>query len=363
MFPPLEEETVESREGEASHWVAATELNSYRNPDAEVLTCESLIGETAPNGVVITAEMAEAAHEYTMDVHKVSNTIGGLRKMFVEHKLYAPQIHPLNFGTCDCFIFDQERGELWVWDYKYGHDYVSEFDNWQLTNYIAGIVHLFKIDGIADQHIRVHVRIAQPRCYSAGGIIREANFLLSDFRGDFNYLSAKFHEALSPEAKTTSGPQCRHCSARHSCGTARKAASAAIDYSEHPEPQALDDEAIGIELAFLRRAADAIKYRLEGLEELADVRSRAGHSIYGHMREANKGRTHWSRPAPEVILLGKLMEVDLAKPPEAITPTQATKKLSKAGKDPSVIKAFSTYDTGSKLVAINSDKLKRRFKT
>ena len=79
----------------------------------------------------------------------------------------------------------------------------------------------------------------------------------------------------------------------------------------------------------------------------------------GWVVEQGIGREKWGKPIAEVIALGDMLEFDLRKPVDAITPNQA-KKL---GVDESVITAYSTKPrTGLNIVSDNGNKAKQVFK-
>ena len=74
---------------------------------------------------------------------------------------------------------------------------------------------------------------------------------------------------------------------------------------------------------------DAIKRltaRHSGLEEQALAQIKRGVQIPGLAVEQGVGRKQWMLPDAQVLSLGVMMGVDLAKPAAPITPTQAAAK-------------------------------------
>ena len=141
-----------------------------------------------------------------------------------------PDIHEHNWGTIDFAVV--LPGLIYITDYKHGHREVSARDNFQLIDYLAGLVHEHGIDGLADQHTQVVIRIVHPFCYTAESSVSEWRCMLSDLRPYFNQLTAKAHDAFN-NPTFTSGPWCRDCKAVLRCDTAKAAAHSLIDYAKN----------------------------------------------------------------------------------------------------------------------------------
>lgn len=349
-------------EGEASHEIAALLIERAARgydttPDDEFL------GKPASNGVLYDQDMIDCARIYVEDVIVVMRDTGIFAKgLGVEEKLTMPDIHELMFGTSDCFIYDGHRGHLYVWDYKYGHDYVDEFENWQGISYINGIISKFGITGIDEQNITVHLRIAQPRCYSAKGAIREWTFTLSDIRGHFNVLRANAAEALSPHAVTRTGSHCKHCSARHACGAALNAGNKLYEVATHPTPLDMSPDAIGVQYSIIKRALDHLTSLESAYNEQVKLLMKSGVNVPGWTTESTYGREKWV-DAESTKQMGELLGLDFTKPADLITPNQVRQLLKKSGIDEAVINGYSDRtNTGIKIVSDNGNKAKRAFK-
>ena len=232
---------------------------------------------------------------------------------------------PWGKGRVDYWSFDIETSTLHIWDYKYGHSPVEVVGNMQLVAYAAGVVRALLNDGWERLNYALH--LYQPRCIHPDGIHRVWNLTAQEFADEFALLESAAAEALGPEPRTKSGPQCRYCNARHACPTARKAAAAAIDYIDtNPTPGKLEPEGMAYELEILQRAADAIKYRLTGIEEQVKAALASGKHVPGYTLQPGQGKTDWSIPPTAVLGLGVACGIDLAKPAEPITPNQAKGK-------------------------------------
>lgn len=351
---------TEADEGEASHEIAATLINAAAV--GVTLTADNFIDKPAANGLLFTAEMFDGAKIYTDDVINVMRTtaVFGGPNFGNEFKIAAPSIHELSFGTTDQFIYDRNHGDLFIWDYKFGHDTVEAFENWQTINYLAGIIEALQIDGFVAQHTTVYVRIVQPRAFHAKGVVREWKLKAADLRPYFNILNHNAHKALSNAAEIHSGPHCKNCSARHVCPAALKAGMQLYEITRQPVPEPLSFEALGIQLAIIKRALKQLEYLESGFEEQVKNLIRSGKNIPGWMVEQSSGRETWSKPISEVIMLGELLGHNLKKPDDAITPNQARK----LGIDKDVIKLYSaTPKTGFKVVPDNLNKAKQVFKS
>lgn len=349
-----QEETDDTKEGNATHWVAASALGEYLKPLGGVILTSQYIGQIAPNGVIITEEMVEAAYEYVFDVLKTCNAYGLLQSLRIEQRTKSGIIHDLNWGTPDCSAYHSAGNTLYLWDFKYGHRYVDVYECWQLLNYA-----ILLTDGLRDT-TNIVMRIVQPRCFSAAPV-REWSITVGELRPYRNKLEMAFDEALSDNPTIKSGSHCRDCTARHACKAAHRAAEAAIDcaYNLVDGIRELDNEALGTALSILNRASDAIDLMKSGLEQDVLTRIKQGKQVPGWEAKQGKGRTIWNRPAAEIIQLGKMFDIELKKPDEAITPNQAAKK----GIDAAVITAYSqTPNTGLKLVKDDGTKAARVFK-
>lgn len=312
---PEAETTPEAAEGEAAHWAAA-EMLSGRLVD---------VGQIAPNGVVLTQEMVEGADLYYDDVVATLKPYGITPdKGQIEQQIAIPRIHPQSFGTPDYAVW-LRFGSLAVWDYKFGHRFVEVYENWQLIEYVAGLLHGLLQQGYDDRNIDVTVKIVQPRAYHRSGPIRSWSFRASDIRAHVNIASTAAHEALGPEPKQRVGPECRDCRARHACVTLQRAAMRELDEAGREQPLELPPAALGLELALLRAGIERLEARASGLEEQALAQIKRGASVPGWTVEHGAGRQRWAKPAAEVLAVGQMFGVDLARPVEPITPLQAVK--------------------------------------
>lgn len=315
-------ETQATREGNAAHWIGSECLAEWRHSNGRAAMCSEWVGKTAPNGVVIDKEMADAVQVYVSDVLHVANQHGALRGMVIEQAVSMPHIHPQNYGTLDCAIPVFEANTIYLWDYKHGHGAVEAEGNLQLIDYAAGLSQMFGIDGHADQSIKLVLRVVQPRCFDGRGPVKEWSGMLSDIRPYVNQLTAKANEAFT-NPTLTSGPHCRYCPALLPCSASRNAAYRMFDYVE--SPFVIDDMTgpdLAVERSILEKGIKIAKARLDAVEEQIRHDVANGDSSSGLTLEATSGNLGWTVEFDQIIGLGSMFGLDLDKK-QPLTPTQA----------------------------------------
>jgi hypothetical protein len=118
---------------------------------------------------------------------------------------------------------------------------------------------------------------------------------------------------------------------------------AAMAEATHVSPLVMKPAEASLELRMARRAQKLLDARVTGLEEQILATLKRGERVPGWSVVHGSGRERWSRPAAEVLAVGTMMGVDVAKPVEPITPAQARKK----GLDPGVVDAMSERPPGA----------------
>jgi len=365
LYP--QEDTDATREGEAAHWVVSTCLDSYQQPDTLVLSSQ-LLGTEAPNGVIITDEMIDAADVMIDAVLELCQADGLLRSMRVEEWVPIHKIHAENAGTPDLWIWDEKTLHLHVWDFKYGHGGVSAEENWQCIDYAAGILDKLGIDGHTEQMVKVTIYVVQPRCYDGNGSIKTWTIPAIELRPYFNKLEAAANEALGPNPICRSGTHCKYCPAIHACVSARQSAHAVVDFVHSAVPDDLTDAGLSFELQLLEAAKGALENRLKAAQAESMARLSRGNIINGYGVEQGKGNRKFDAPIDELQMLGDLIGIKLLDDPKPITPAEFDKRLKKINKDratpidPSVINSYiSTPATGTKLVKVADSKAHKVF--
>lgn len=319
-----EDSTPASMEGEAAHWAGAELI-----ADNQVV-----VGQVAPNGYVLDDEMIQGATLYAETVNSIEGDL------FVERTIRMPYIHEHCWGTPDVYAVSNGGFKLTILDFKYGHGHVDVFENWQLITYSAGLTGV--LNGLDDQHTEVEFIIVQPRSYQTGGPVRRWTVRASDLRPYYNKLRAAAEKIFAGSPTATVGKHCTHCPGRHACNALQSAALQIADVSMMGTPIDLPPHALGLELRNLRRAAKLLDARISGLESQAEAMLKRGDMVPFFSLVQDYGRLRWTMPTDAIIAIGDAMGVNLRKPVEPITPTQAKTLI-----DESVIKIYSERPRGS----------------
>lgn len=343
---PEPEDSEKSAQGTGAHWGLA-ELIFGRQID---------IGLVAPNGVTIDPEMFEKVGEVfdylSVRIDEMNPTIWQCETM-----VRIPRVHADNWGTPDFWAY--KPGHLFIADFKYGHEFVEVFENWQLMDYACGIIDQLGLNGHADQSLQIEFVIMQPRSYHHDGPIRTWKTTAAFIRQYFNILTDRAELAMRPDAQVTPGDWCKHCSASHACRALQTSAMQAVDKAAESIPFELDNVQLGYELRAVQRAIAMLQYRENGLVEQGKNAIRSGKVVPFYQLQPSMGRVVWNKPVPEVVAMGQLFNADLKKPDSLITPAQA-KALKKI--DPSLIDAFSVQPKGEpKFVPIEDIQVRKAF--
>lgn len=309
-------------EGTAGHEVAADILKAIASPSSGgPRSALSYVGHVASNGVVIDRSVAEAVAEYERDVSGVLHRLGNAQALRVEESVEV--IPGVLGGTPDAWIYDNKSNELIVWDLKLGHNPVEAFENWQLLGYLMGLLNKIQITGLADQYLKVSLRIVQPRAPHRLGVVRRWDFIASEARGYFNLIADRCQQVITTDAsRTVAGSQCLFCSARAHCETLQKSGAKAIEFSGSAQSIPVDYAAAAVELDLVDRAIELLKSRRSGLREAVEYALKSGTQIREFVLEPKFGRDVWTVPDDDLFIIGDSVGIDLrvVKP---LTPTQA----------------------------------------
>lgn len=310
---PEAEKSAHSMEGDAAHWVAAERIFGRIIEE----------GRVAPNDVVVSRAMVEGAQTY---YESIEDTLApyGLRpeQGAVEVAVGTPAVHERNFGTPDYRIWlpTSPRMTLAIWDYKFGYRVVEVVMNPQLAEYASGCISQTRL---SDLQVRVVSTIVQPRAYHSQGPVRSWAFDAEDMRGLINIGHMQMEEALRPNPKGSTGSECLDCNGRHACALFQRSAQKALVESGRATPHLLSPAALSAELTIIRQSRKILEAREEALKVQALTSIKGGGLVPGYAVEHSPGRQRWKFPAAQVIAAAKLLNVDISKPPEALTPLQA----------------------------------------
>lgn len=352
--------TKATDEGNAQHWVAEQCLRQGIAPGY-------FIGHTAPNGIVITDEMVDAVRVVVDDVIEICKKYNARQLLVLEHVVFMPEIHPTDcWGTLDAALDLRPLGVpiIYLWDFKFGHGIVYAKENLQAVSYLEGLRNELGIDGAEDQLITVHVRIVQPNAFRSTGPIDEWVIKLSDIRGHVNKLHTQAMEA-DTNPQMCAGKHCHYCSAVTRCPSAKQATYSLIDRGKQPlNIETYNNLDLAIEYSNLQEGLTLVKARFEAIEAELENRIKSGGTGTGYSIETGSGRSKWTIPVQQAVMIGKQFGVDLSKE-DVKTPTQAAQLVPVEMRDQfkEVLKSVTIRHAGSaKLVPSGEGRLSRAFK-
>lgn len=349
---PETSDGLEAREGTAAHWYVSETLSG------RVVT----EGMLAPNGEPITGEMVDCAVDVIADVRDTLAANPGA-ELWVESRLYMPVVDPQNWGTPDYVVVNRATQTVFVWDFKYGHGFVDAVENWQLLDYLVGV--LSQVAGAPQYWTgwKAVLTVAQPRNYHPLGSLREwrvtGEKLAAHYLPRFKQSAA---ESLADAPVATTGDHCRYCPARHACAALLASGQLSVDVSRQSAPVELSPAALGLELRQIEDAIKRLEARQTGLEAQALGLIRAGGQVPHYGTEHAIGREKWIKPPADVFLLGTVLGANLRKPESPVTPKQARDALAKIGVDGSVIATYAEKPRGGlRLVRVKDSAARLAF--
>lgn len=308
---PIDDPSPKRADGTAAAWVAAQVLRG------EAVT----LGQMAPNGVAVTAEMLDGADLYADAVRAVLAP----EDMHIEEHLRAPSIHAEAVGDADVWGVARNTGILHVFEYKFGHRYVDEFENWQGAGYAIAAMDLL-LNEYDEQTQVVEFTVVQPRYFGPRPQIRTWRTSMVELRGMRNQLAHAADVAQRPDPPTRVGSYCRTCPARHRCVTLQTGATAEAEYAGIATPFALDIHQASHELRLIEKASAILDARADALKiEITAALSRGQRSRHYQLTRTQP-REAWKADSIDGVLgAAALLGVTVAKPPALITPNQARK--------------------------------------
>lgn len=305
-LPPSDDPGSTRQEGIAAHYMALSVFNGVVSDASE------LVDRRAPNGVYMTAEMAEHVSEY-LDVMSGRPDV---QIVYMEHETYFTDHRTFAVkGRADRIIWNHVASSLTIDDFKYGWRLVEPDENWTL---IFHAVAFCISEQITPEY--VNFRIIQPRPFHPGGSSREITIGYAE-------LLAKYHELCNRLSSLTealqTGPACTTCHALANCPAARRAEMNAVEASEQAFTDELPDDVLSFTLDNLTRAKAMIDDRLKAFTELARHRIKSGAIIENYAVEPVIGNWTWI-DGLTAENFGKFGDVVLTKP-GLITVAQAIK--------------------------------------
>lgn len=292
---PPEKDGEAAIEGRVGHWVA---YEKYFGREVAV--------GTERDGIKVDEDMLAGAQLWVDSIPK-----DGVAEMPV----VATTIHPTDcWGTPDLWFYYPDERLLVVPEYKYGYMIVDEYENEQLLGQAQGIMdtcpHV--------KPLRIKFMIVQPYGYVSEKV-RSWEISIEEFPAFMKPII----DAVNDGVTTNAGPHCLYCPAREICGTFQSAASKVVHFSGMVEPITMTPAQMGAELTVLSMASKVLEARKTVLDAMVEDQVKKGVLVPGWGMESKKSPLAWLVDKETIIVTGQLIGVNLTKPPEPITPTQA----------------------------------------
>lgn len=276
----------------------------------------------------ITDDMANAAIYYVdVVINYLRNDYLKPINLRVEDKVTVPQISNLCRGTVDAWMYNPVTNKIHIIDLKTGYTSVQAVENWQLIEYALGVIYTLTQSGInIYPTTELNLIIVQPNDFAH--VAPKHWTLTVDTLTNVYYPKLIRNEllALQDNAPCVTSHMCKYCPARAICPALQEAALASMDYARGATPHPLSNDALSVELRALKSAERLIQARITGLEEEAFARLKSGDKIQKIGLKPKTSAKHWIAPIDQVITAGDLCGIDLRKPVDVITPTQAERK-------------------------------------
>jgi hypothetical protein len=261
-------------------------------------------------------------------------------------------IHPeMGRMRVDASFETEATKTLTIVDYKFGFTHVDAFENYQLLASVAGF-DLTKYENL-------ELVIVQPRAFGQDPV-QSWRLTVEEYKSKWlPLLQAAAEEAASEDPSTVTGNHCVYCPARHACKALADATRSIVEYSTQAVELDMTPQAAGQELALLEDAAERIKHRRAGLEAQVEGMLRDGKRVDGYTLQQSYSNLKWTAPTEKVLAVASMAGIDILKPQEPLTPTQAKSK----GLAESVIRKLAERQyTGDKLKRLTDKEMKRKFR-
>ena len=293
---PIERRTEAMDEGNAADWLAE---QLFAGIDVAV-------GSKAPNGWVITDDMAEHVKTYLEALDcgdmQVETTFG------TEHWEVRGRADHIKYRD----------GVLVIDDLKYGWRVVEPDHNFTLIAHAIGWCIKNKVTPLA-----IVFRIIQPRAYHEKGPVRDWSCNYKELMG---YYAAIHNRLTAPSGELVTGfEHCAKCHALATCPPARKAGMNAIDVMQDSAfSDNIPNDLLAHEYEVLQRAQTMMELVCNARAELITHRIQSGKVVKGYTVKERRGQRAWMTG-----MTGKALSaaagVDLTKD-SVVTPAEAERR-------------------------------------
>jgi hypothetical protein len=326
-----ERDNTTREEGNAAHWLASVVFTGET-------TAVAMIDKKAPNGIFITADIAEHVTDYVNAVDRWPDALH-FNSFEWPYQLYG-QNWQLN-GRADHIEFAGDT--LYVDDFKYGYTIVEPEHNWTL---IAHAVGWCVENDIAPE--RIVFVIHQPRAPHHEGRVREWSIGYQHLLELYGKMNAVLSD---PSDVTQTGPHCYRCPSFTSCEARQVAELSAVEVACMAYNASINNDDLAARLDLIARAKKLLDQSEKAYLELGTHRVEKGEIVKNYSMKIEQTNRVWNDGiTPEIMqaLIGR--DISSRKLP---TPRQA----EQAGLTSDFVNLLSDRrDKGKKLVRIDANK-------
>ena len=244
-------------EGNAAHWLASVVFGKKH-------TIEELIDRKAPNGVYITADMAEHVSDYLSCVDRSPHQ---WCVMEWSYQLNGPEWQINGRGD----FIGWNEGILSVDDFKYGYGIVEPFENWALISHALGFC---ETNNLVPS--KIVMTIHQPRAAHYAGKVREWEI------GPAELMQYKWriNSTLSnPSDMLQTGLHCYKCPSFASCPARQAAEMNAIETAHMAFNAHISNDDLAERMDQIARAISLLEQSKKVYEEQTMARVKAGQVV------------------------------------------------------------------------------------
>lgn len=327
-------------EGNAAHWLASVIFNGEFN-------AVEMVDRKAPNGVFITADMAEHVTDYVSAVGMLSADIEFSYSIGGQGWQVNGRADAIKW---ECHPNDQYETPYWlhVDDFKYGYTVVEPENNWTLISHALGYCIAKNM-----QPQFITLRIHQPRAPHRDGTVRFITLTYQELIAAYWLIN----ETLSNPSNTlVTGSHCGKCKSFTSCTARQDAELNGIEVSHIGYNADIDNDALALRLDQIHRAQELLKQSEKAYLELGAHRAKIGQVIGGYMLETDMTNRLWKEGmSPDLMLAMVGRDISTKKLP---SPRQA----EQAGISSEFVALWTERKPkGTKLVRVDANKKAKKM--
>lgn len=328
---PTERDDTIREEGNAAHWLASVVFSGQH-------TIEEMVDRKAPNGIYITAEMAEYVREYLNDLTPNDRIEWGYALTGSNWQIN---------GRGDCIGLSPSN-KLIVRDFKYGYSIVEPENNWTLIAHAVGYCFT---NGVTPHSFEFVIH--QPRAPHRDGTVRRWEVSADELMKLYNQMQMVLSR---PSETLQTSQQCYKCPAFTGCPARQDAELNALEVSHMAYRAEIDNADIVRRLALIHRADEMLKQSKKAYEEQIMHRLQTGQIIDNYAIEIEYTNRVW-KDGVSADWMQALTGFNLTKP-AMITPKQA----ETTGVPKEIVALFAERRSkGSKLVKVDANKRAAKF--